>query len=292
MTNDVLDTLSKLVDQINEQTTAGDIAQTDENLNVNGIFQQTEMPSLGREIFSVIPMGGPTAALFNIKTDGDKFELLRKEVAEFTPESINTGLTREAAQDMVSQYKMGNEVVGKLLRGLANTQENTKTLEFLESESKSYDDLELSDSSNAEVNLFEITQRVHELILTMNNKTFRTYDAFAVVPATALGGVMALTEYVGGEDDKYSDLLVAKVGRTKFFLNPDPTSSVCYVGLCDQRDPSKSSAVFSPYVSEVVQTTDYDTGEDSYHIFNRFAITASPLHVTDNEMLYKFTVVK
>lgn len=86
--------------------------------------------------------------------------------------------------------------------------------------------------------------------------------------------------------------MVAKVGRTKFFLNPDPTSSVCYVGLCDQRDPSKSSAVFSPYVSEVVQTTDYDTGEDSYHIFNRFAITASPLHVTDNEMLYKFTVVK
>lgn len=292
--------VQKLLAILNEDTTgpaAPEIATTDENLSLDKIFQQTELPSLGRQIFSVLPMNGPTAAIFNIKTDvtnpsDKKATLLRNEVEVYPSDSISTGITQEAVQDIRAQYGMfANQIIGKLLRGLANDQENTRTLEFLDAQSLALTDLQLSDSLNAEVNLFEITQRVHETILKMNNQNFRTYEAFAVIPATALGGIMGLTQYAGGQEDDSDDLLVTVIGKTKFYLNPDPTSTTAYVGLKDTRNPSRSSAVFSPYVSTVVESPDPDTGNVNYHLYNRFAITASPLHETDNEMLYKFNVL-
>lgn len=295
-----LEEIKGLLKAMNEDTTGAahpDVATTDENLSIDGIFQQTDMPSLGRQIFSVLPMTGPTAAIFNIKTDKTdpqdiKAVLLRNEVEVYPSESLPTGITQEAIQDIRAQYGIeANNVIGTLLRGLANDQENERTLEFLDAQALADTALQLSDSLNAEVNLFEITQKVHETILKINNNHYRSYEAFAVIPATALGGVMALTGYVGGEDDSGNELLIAEIGRTKFYLNPDPTSTTAYVGLKDSRNPSRSSAVFSPYASQIVEAVDPDFGDVHYRIFNRFAITASPLHVTDDEMLYKFNVL-
>ncbi|WXB47952.1 hypothetical protein WCWAEYFT_CDS0250 [Vibrio phage VB_VaC_TDDLMA] len=292
--------VQKLLALLNEDTTgpaAPEIATTDENLSLDKIFQQTDLPSLGRQIFSVLPMTGPTAAIFNIKTDktnpsDKKAVLLRNEVEVYPSESISTGITQEVVQDIRAQYGMfADQIIGKLLRGLANDQENTRTLEFLDAQSLAVQDLQLSDSLNAEVNLFEVTQKVHESVLKMNNKNFRTYEAFAVIPATALGGILGLTQYAGGEEDDRDNLLVTVIGKTKFYLNPDPTSTTAYVGLKDTRNPSRSSAVFSPYMSNIVEATDPDNGNINYHLYNRFAITASPLHETDNEMLYKFNIL-
>lgn len=277
--------------KLHEEITAADIATTDENLSALQMFQQTALPSLGRQIFSVIPMSGPTAALFNIKKKDaeDSFELLRNEVEVYASTPISTGVTKEAIQDLRSQYgKEASMVVGTLLRGLANDDENTKTLAFLDAEAKAETGLTLSDSLNAETNLFEITQKVHELILAMNNKNMRTFEAFAVIPAAALGGIMGLKGVMDTTEAR--GLFVAQIGLTKFYLNPDATSTTAYVGLKDTMNPSKSSAVFSPYVTDIVEVADPDTGEMNYHIFNRYAITKSPLHVTDNEMLYKFTI--
>lgn len=276
---------------INEATTDADIATTDENLSVPQMFQQTEMPSLGRQIFSVVPMTGPTAALFNIKTNDtdDGIELLRNEVEVFASSPIATGITTEAIQDLQRQYGKGvYEVIGTLLRGLANDDENTKTLAFLDTQSKATTGLTLSDSLNAETNLFEITQKVHEIVLAMNNKTMRTYEAFAVIPAPALGGILGLTKQTELPDAR--GLFIAQIGLTKFYLNPNATSTTAYVGLKDTMNPSKSSAIFSPYVSNVAEAVDADTGEMKFFIHNRYAITESPLHETDNEMFYKFTI--
>lgn len=272
---------------------APNIASTDSILSVREMFEQALLHSLGREIFPVIPTIGPTAGLFNIRKNAssNKFELVRNDVEVYPSTSINTGLTREVVQDIQSQYgKEATKVIGTLLRGLANAQENTKTLEFLESKSKAYTDLTLSDSLNAEVNLFEITQRAHELILKMNNKNTRTYGAYVVVPAIPLGGLMGLPAYVDNKEDIGHDLFITQIGKTRFYLNPDSTSTKAYVGLVDFTNPSKSAAIFSPYVSTIVEATDPDTGNDNYFIFNRFAITESPLHVTDDEMMYKFNV--
>jgi hypothetical protein len=387
---------------------APNIATADENLTVEAMFQQSALPSLGRQIFSVVDVHGPTGALFNLrkKAGTTNIELVRADVEVYPSKAITTGLTQEVIEDMRSMYgKEAENVIGKLLRGLANEDENLKTLAFLGAEAASSTDLQLSDSLNAETNLFEITQKVHELVLEMNTQNMRSFEAFAVIPFAPLGSIMGLSKYLGDEESDARGLLIGTVGQTKFFLNPNATSITgtaadavanfvtsinitavasstdlfenatfsllddgtdvtsvkssvdfldaggvlvaaagtellvtptalaagtltllnsatitftgavtgasgtatfdttgasedgntadtnVYVGLKDTSNPSKSSAVFSPYVSSIVDVQSPDSGASAYHIFNRYAITASPLHVVDNEMLFKFTIL-
>lgn len=218
--------------------------------------------------------------------------LVRANVAVYEPiVPIRTDITREAIQDIRATYtKEANNIIGKMLRGLSNDEENIKTLAFLESESLDYTSLTLSDSLNAETNLFEVTQRVQEIVLKMNNKNIRTFEAFAVLPFVALAGIMALSKYAGADDSGERGLFVTKIGMTSYYLSSDPDATVGYVGLKDSDDPSRSSGVFSPYISQVVESTNPDSGQPTFNIYNRFAITASPLHEAGNEMFYKFTI--
>lgn len=285
--------------KLNEDlTTAGDpnIAQTDQNLSIDGIFQQTNIQSLARQICSTATLNGPSGAIFNIvrkpTLNGTDFKLIRKEVEVFPSELIKTSITREAIQDLKSQFsKEADNIVGTLFRGISNDVENTKILDVLGTYSKDYGDLQLTDSLNAELNLFEITQRVHEIILKMNQKYQRTFDAFAVIPAIALGGIMGLSQYAGAIKKDERGLFITQINSTKFYLNPDSTDTFAYVGLKDEENLSKSSIIFSPYQNQILDAVNPDNGEIHYFLVNRFAITVSALHEVDNEMLYKFNVL-
>lgn len=284
-------------DPLVENTTGSEdpnVASTDSNLTVGQMFQQTSLPSLGRSIFEVIPTQGPTSGLFNLrkKPGTNNFELLRKNVDVFPSESIPTGLTQEVVQDIKAQYGVkANEVIGKLLRGLANDQENERTLAFLEAESLSVPALDLTNPLNAETITFEIGQKAHNLILKANSLTQRTYDSWVVLPYNVAASFAALNNYVGGMKKDESGLFISQIGNTKFYMNPVATSTTAYVGLRDFEDPNKTSAVFSPYVENVIEAQHPDTGNLTYFIFNRFAIAASPLHVPGNEMLFKFDII-
>jgi len=283
------------------------IATTDENLTVEQMFQQVKLPSLGREIFSVQQMHGPTAALFNVRnrvaqpgnpvtlTNANDFQLFRSEVACYPSVAISTGVTQEMIQDLRAQYGLeANKIIGSLLRGLANEAENAHTLAFLTSNSLVGPSLTLSPAvrANAELTLFTVTKRVQELVLKINSIGLRTFEAFAVLPAQELAGVMSLANYAQGEvRENNSSLFVAKIGKTKFYLNPDPLSTTAYVGLLDPLNMSKSSGVFSPYEETVVNGVNPDTGAEHYHIYNRYAITASPLHIPGEEMFHQFNIV-
>ena len=279
-----------------ENTTGAEdpnVASTDSNITVGQMFQQTSLPSLGRSIFEVIPTQGPTSGFFNLrkKAGTNNFELVRRNVEVFPSESIATGLTQEVVQDIRSQYGVNaNAVIGKLLRGLANEQENARTLEFLEANAKSEAALTLTAPKNAETITFEIGQKVHELILKANTKNQRTYDSWAVIPYKQAASFAALNNYVGGMKKDEAGLFISQIGNTKFYMNPNAASTTAYVGLRDFGNPNVSSGIFSPYMEDVIEATNPDTGNPSYFIFNRFAIAASPLHVTDDEMLFKFNI--
>lgn len=272
---------------------APNIETTDENLSINQMYQETKLPSLGKQIFSVLPLHGPTGALFNIKKQADNsIEIVRNEVEVYNSNSINTGITDEAIQDILSQFgKNGKKIIGRLLRGLSNEDENTKTLAFLDAKCKDVTDLTLSSPQNAESNYFEITQKIHELVLQINSLNTRSFEAFAVIPYTYLAGIVGLKSYIQAKEGDEQGIYVGKIGLTKFYMNPNAASTKAYVGIMDEQDPTKSSAVFSPYTSDITEGRDPDTGQATYFIFNRYAITASPLHVTDNEMLYMFDIV-
>lgn len=279
---------------LNEDLTlAGDpnIAQTDQNLSIDGIFQQTNIPSLAREICSVAELTGPSGALFNIiRKDDSSITLIRKEVEVFPSEILKTSITREAIQDLKSQFgKDADSIIGTLFRGLSNDVENEKLLTVLSANSKDYGDLQLSDSLNASTTAFELTQRIHEIVLKINQKYQRSYEAFCILPAISMSSFMGLGSYLGSVKDS-KGLFITQIGKTKFYLNPDSTDLFAYVGLHDD-NLSKSSLVLSPYQNQILDADNPDSGDIHYFLVNRFAITVSALHETDNEMLYKFKVL-
>lgn len=284
----------KQTEVLNEDLTlAGDpnIAQTDQNLSIDGIFQQTNIPSLAREICSVAELTGPSGALFNIiRKDDSSITLIRKEVEVFPSEILKTSITREAIQDLKSQFgKDADSIIGTLFRGLSNDVENEKLLTVLSANSKDYGDLQLSDSLNASTTAFELTQRIHEIVLKINQKYQRSYEAFCILPAISMSSFMGLGSYLGSVKDS-KGLFITQIGKTKFYLNPDSTDLFAYVGLHDD-NLSKSSLVLSPYQNQILDAVNPDSGDIHYFLVHRFAITVSALHELNNEMLYKFKVL-
>lgn len=284
---------NKLVEDVTTPG-AGDpnIAQVDQNLSIDNIFQQTNIQSLTRQVCSTVQLMGPSGALFNIIKKPDGFKLIRKDLLEVPSQILKTGITREAVQDLMAQFgKDANTIIGTLFRGISNEIENTALLDVLKTQGKDYGNLQLTESTNAEMNLFEITQRVHEIILKMNQQYQRTFDAFAIVPYKPLGGIMGLSQYAGALKKDERGLFITQIGSTKFYLNPDVNDTSAYVGLKDSDNLSKSSLVFAPYINQIIETVDPDSGEVLYFLVNRFALDSSPLHEVGNEMIYKFNVL-
>ena len=116
---------------LNEEIQSTDIASVDNKTPIEKTFQQISLPSLGRYIFPVVNMAGPKAGVFNLRDNGSKLSLVRKDLEVFDSEPIRTEITQEAIQDMESMYGgtgAATQYVAKMFKGLANDQENEKTL--------------------------------------------------------------------------------------------------------------------------------------------------------------------
>ena len=116
--------------KLNETQWSPNISNTDENLSLNGVYQELKLPSLARSIFTVSDMHGPTAAIFNITgNDHGGISLVRSEVEIYDNEPVRTKITQETLQDIETQFgEDGKRSVAVLLRGFANDNENEKTI--------------------------------------------------------------------------------------------------------------------------------------------------------------------
>lgn len=279
---------------LNEDKWASNIATTDENLSINGLYQQASLPSLGRVIFTVTPIHGPTAALFNVKTKADNsgIEIVRNEVEVFESPAKRTTITSESLQDIIKQYgEDGLKMVAKYLRGIANQEENQRTIQFLKDHAVSGGSLTLTDPKIPDACWREISMKIQDCVLQMNSKNRRTYNAFVVMPYRFGASMMSL--FADMKNSDYADietLFIGSSGLTDWFVNPDSTDTNIYVGLMDKQGIGNGCAVFSPYTDEIMKTFDYQTGQSGYFIYNRYAITISPLHTDDNPLLMYFTV--
>lgn len=272
---------------------APDVATTDEIVNIGKLFQLTTVPSLGKSIFPILPLHGPTGALFGIRNKADKsgFELIRKDVEVFPNVTINTKITKEALNDIYNQFgEDGIKTTIKFLRGLTNEQENIKTIEFLNANCLPVNNLTLSMPQNAETVVFEVSRYVYELITRANVPTFKTISGFAVLPYK-IGASFAAMHSLFRDNRDQSALFLNEIGNVKYFLNPNLNTKTVYVGLLNFDDPIKSAGIFSPYKLDIFTATDSDTGQEVYFIYNRFAITASPFHEAGSEMMFKFEIL-
>ena len=289
-----------------ETSASPNVATTDSKFPLNDVFQQTDLPSLGRSIFATVKPNGPFAGIFSLTdshhtTDNagnfndarPRLILKRSNLECFPSKPISTELTVEAVKDLEAMYgcETAYKYITKMLRGLCNNYENDKTIEFLEKNAIETDKLELTDNRNSETMMFEISQRVQELSLKMNSLTKRTFSSYAVIPYKYAASIMTTFAYTTGNNTTNVDeLVVADFALMKYFVNPDITSDTIYVGLRSPDDPFCSSGFFGDYGSQLQTIKDPDSGNDIITIYNRFGLAMNPLHCEHNPMLYKFKI--
>ena len=291
-----------------ETSASPNVATIDSKFPLNDVFQQTDLPSLGRSIFTTVKPNGPFAGIFSL-TDSHhtsdnsgnfndarpRLILKRSNLECFPSKPFSTELSVEAVKDLEAMYgrEMAYKYITKMLRGLCNNYENDKTIEFLDQNAVQTNELKITDTQNSETMMFEISQRVQELSLKMNSLTKRTFSSYAVIPYKYAASIMTTFAYTTGNNSTNVDeLLVADFALMKYFVNPDITSDTIYVGLRSPEEPFCSSGFFGDYGSQLQTIKDPDTGNDIITIYNRFGLAMNPLHCEHNPLLYKFKITQ
>jgi len=282
---------------ITEKVTLSDISTADFSFNkVIDIFSELPTSSILRNIAAVVPMKMSTGSVVNVRRNAstNSYETVEATLTVNTISAtpVSTGISVEVIQDLHNQYKEdGYKIAAGLLRGIIDKEENDALETFLSTNSLSTTALALTSTKNAEQALFEITQRVQELVLKMNTPNFRTYNAFVILPYKNAASVSSLSKYLDGDTGDSNALVVSKVGKTTYYVNPDVTSTTVYVGLVETGDKvGASSIIMGDYVQEIVTANHAPSFQQRVGIINRYATVVNPLSTTGAEMLMKFAI--
>lgn len=267
-------------------TMGADIAQTDEI--INAIIETKQYESLAYQICQVAPIHGPTGGTFALVYESDKWQLKRGEVVVEEDPMINTGFTKEAMQDLYTQFgKSATQFLARAFGGLSNMNENKRLLKQMAVFADSSANLKLSSSGNAETSLYQIQKKVAEIVIQINASSFKSLDTFVVLPAAQAAYVMALSDRMTN-NKVAKGLYLGSNGRTNYYLNPDPSVTDIFVGVYSNT-PGLSSMIMSPYFHTIRVATNPETGNETIFNFNRYAITESALSQSQ-KMIYKFSI--
>ena len=260
-------------------------------------FEELSSNSLIREIAATVPMKYSTGKIVNIhkQAANNSFETVEANltVNTATSDPIQTGLSLEAVTDLKNQYGLdGYAVAANLLKGIVDAAENTAFMTFLDSNSLATPVLTLSDANSAEPSLFELTQRVQELVIKMNTPNFRTFNAFAVLPYKNAASISALSQYARGDEETKKQLVLSTIGQTQYYVNPDTATTTAYVGLKakDKKSMGASSVIMGTFAQEILRSTHVESFQAKVGILNRYATAVNPLSDTGAEMLMSFVV--
>jgi len=260
-------------------------------------FEELPTLSLVREIAAVVPMKYSTGQIVNIRRQGatNSFETVvaNLTINTATANPIQTGISVEVIQDLQNQYGLdGYKIAANLLKGITDQAENTAFLTFLDANSLATPVLTLTGAGSAETSLFEITQRVQELVIKMNTPSFRTFDAFVILPYKNAASISALSSYVREKELTEERLVVNRIGKTKYYVNPDVTATKGFVGLSDHDKNSlgASSVIMGTFPQEVLRSGVQGTFQQNVGLLNRYATAVNPLSTAGVEMLMSFEI--
>lgn len=283
---------------ITEETHNDDIGTADFSFDkLITTFQELSTNSLIREVAATVPMKYSTGQIVNIarnaSTNSFKTVSAALTVNTATSNPIQSGLSFEATTDLMNQYGLdGYTIAGNLLKGITDAAENTAFMTFIDTNSLATPVLTLSDANSAEPSLFEITQRVQELVIKMNTPTFRTFNAWAILPYKNAASISALSQYARGDEETKKELVMSKIGQTQYYVNPDTSATTAYVGLNskDKKSMGASSVIMGTFAQELVKSTHVESFQVNIGIVNRYATAVNPLSVSGAEMLMSFVV--
>lgn len=278
---------------------------------INGeIFSATSGYSLARELFANLPLAVPSGQLINVKAEQEsanrhKIKMVSKQVTVYDTEPVNVGISVEAFQDLINTWGLTNadNFLSGLIDGLIVEDHNIRTIDFLENNCATIPPITLNYTNFDPTEVaYQLLVAVAKVIHKANQGKFRTYGYFLLLPATLSHFFDALTFTKQGTierrktgniilDDGFS--VVARKPYTSSTIGPHDDDNIIYFGLLDKNEKSRSGAFFSKYREEVVKATDPNDGSTQMVLYNRFALTANPMHdKTDanKSMLWRATV--
>jgi len=273
------------------------------------ILQSKLHSFLGHLIGEIQPLSQPVGIVFarkaDVKNDPQSFEIISKLVEVKTIKTI-MNITAEAWEDLINLSKMTNHEDEQLpsafvdyVQSVCGYKETIELLNYLKSEAIDFGktlDLTQGDADvNVETNFFYINKIVNDAVLKMNFNAFYTYDAFCILPQTAVGSILSLS-FANSRVDDASDinrsnyLFLGKVNNVRYYLNPDSKETQALVGLNSNIERGVSSLIYCPYNMNITTATEYNSANKALAVFSRNAYIINPLHSADNPLLFKFDV--
>lgn len=280
---------------LTEAALAPNIADTDENVVLNQIYMKLSLPSLGRQLFGFTHIHGPTGGVFAIKSKdtGDGIELLRNDIEVEDDVSNGVFISQEAFDDMANMF--GEDVKERILtymKRYANIDENKYCIEFLKNHSKQVPALTLTNPLDPETTWKEIAYKATQLVLEANMSGRITFNSYMLLPYKYASAIMTMYPMMIRQNEPImDDMYVGNICGMSIYINPDIEDDNIYVGLRDEVEIGKCSAIFTSYYDKIIgPVIDVKTGNNKYFIFKRFAITPNPLHTETTPMMFKFTI--
>jgi hypothetical protein len=295
------------------ESNEGDIAKFPDLLQE--IIQEKYNTSLLWQICDVLPVNGTLGRVYVSKKvfNQNKFEIVKQDVNVET-HKISSGFTQEVLEDTKRMFGLSAKTaIGSMLRGVSDYDENMHLMNFIEANATEKPELVLTADPRDDVLL--ITQKIGKFVMEMNQYSYKTKEAWAILPRKYIG---VFTGYWAGfrmddiEDERY--LYIGKFGRIHLYIDPRDINETMgeftndfnddydietvsdldhiYVGLRNEKTPGEGSLVFSPYQYHLEYVTDPDTGETVIHLFNRYGLTNGIFHkpLEQNSILYKFKI--
>lgn len=260
---------------------------------------------IGPSIGEVQPLKQPIGQVFAKKVgdidfssdDSTSFEIIEKTFPVDTNKTI-CKITQEAFDDLEALKKLSDtkiDILADFVEAQCGRKETKKILDLLLSECADGGSVTLAD--NIEESHFKLLQKINELVVKINEKQFKTYEAFCVLPQSLPAGVALgisfaydyqMSTQEGKESDKY---FLGRSGPVKFYVNPDPSVTEAIVGINSTKEHGVSSLIYCPYAINFSTVDDWRDGKRTIAIFTRNGYTINPLHdKVENPYLFKFTI--
>lgn len=308
--NKVLDTIKENSGiKLTESSTTFDISPTQEILSY--LIDEKYNNSLLYSVCEIQELNSTWGSIYTTfrKPGTSNFEVLRKDI--YTQNiKIPTGFTREVWQDLLNNFKNNaKQKAANILRGISDDQENFYLIEYLRNNSVTESPININTSNTGWITS-QISSKVAECVIKMNEHSFKTLESFCILSPTWAKYFLGTASYVLSERENKSTYFVGRYGRTDFYINPIPLNrnqfnndfnnnyaddqiiydDFCYVGLKDK--DSVSSLIFAPYQYQIQEVINPDTGSIDINLYNRFGLEENPQSdlPTGKKLLYKFKI--
>ena len=278
------------------------------------LIQERYQNSLLWQICDNFELKSTLGKIFVTKKVNDSLTLISKDIEPHL-HKIETSITQEALQDILSMYgAKGEDLLVDMLGGIMNQAENEQLMEFIDNNAQQKPDLRLGEVADY---IVKILDRIGQSVIEMNQFTFETEKAWAIIPKAYAGVFFGYWAGFRMTEEKENQILyLGKFGHLDLYVDPrkpvlnhsefsdayDDAYALgtyenydyVYVGLKNKKLPGYGSLVYAPYQLQLQEVLDPNTGHHKFFLFNRYGLETSPFHnIPENRaMIHKFKITR